>query len=144
MGIDITFIHVKKNLEFKPIIKILLEGLIKQEGKELGEITLIFTSNSHILEINRTYLNHHYFTDVITFPENKKNRIAGDIFISLDQVLLNSERYKTDYYDEVTRVMIHGILHLIGYQDITSEQKKVMSKIEDHYLCGFKKFDYLV
>lgn len=143
MGIVLEYLKIEKSIIFKPVISKLIIGLIREEGKLPGEISILFTSNKEILEINRTYLNHNYFTDVITFPDRKRERISGDIFISLEQVKINSKRYKESYEDEVTRVVIHGILHLLGYQDDNEIHKKVMREKEDEYLCKFKKYDLI-
>jgi len=144
LAVLITFERIKKSIQFKPVIRKLIKELVVDEEKELGEISIIFTSNEHILEINRTFLNHHYFTDVITFPESKRDRISGDIYISLDQVRMNSKRYNTAFIDEVTRVVIHGILHLIGYEDDTEEKKMIMREKEDSYLRRFKDYDFII
>lgn len=144
MGISFDYLNIERTIEFKPVIRKLIRELISKEGKQLGEVSIIFTGNSTILEINRSFLNHHYFTDVITFRDNKKNRISGDIYISVEQVLANSGQYHTQFVDEITRVVIHGILHLIGYEDNNAVQKKVMKEKEDSYLCRFKNFDYVV
>ena len=144
MAVLITFERTSKSIQFKPVIRKLIRELIVEEEKELGEISIIFTSNEHILEINRTFLNHHYFTDVITFPDSKRDKISGDIYISLDEVRKNARRYNSTFNDEVTRVVIHGILHLIGYDDVTPDQKIIIRKKEDSYLSRFKRFDFIV
>jgi rRNA maturation RNase YbeY len=143
LSIVIEYQNIRKSIVFKPVIRNLINSLIREEKKDPGEISIVFTSNKEILEINRTYLNHNYFTDVITFPERKKERISGDIYISLNQVKINSKKYNEDFFDEVTRVIIHGILHLIGYNDTTDNEKKKMKEKEDEYLCRFRKFDLI-
>jgi rRNA maturation RNase YbeY len=143
LSILIDYLNVERDIAFRPVIRKLIRSLIIEEGKELGEISIIFTSNQEIFEINRKFLNHHYYTDVITFPEVKKGKLSGDIYISLEQVRINAQTYKTNFHDEVTRVIIHGVLHLIGFNDITDIEKKLMQKLEDHYLCRFKKFDLI-
>jgi len=143
LGIAIRYQNIDKRVVFTPVFKKLITELIKDEGKELGKIVVIFTTNTNLLEINREYLNHHYYTDVITFSDSKRNKLSGDIYVSLEQVEHNSKKYKTILEDEVTRVIIHGVLHLIGYEDVTETQKKAMREKEDSYLYRFKKHDFL-
>ena len=103
-------------------------------GKKIGEIAYIFCDDEKILEINKQYLNHDYFTDIITFDYSEKDKISGDIFISLDTIKSNSEKFKTLYDNELYRVIIHGILHLCRQNDKTPEEKKIMRKKEDEAL----------
>ncbi len=114
-----------------------LEELIENEDQKVGEINIIFTDNSEILDLNKTYLDHNYYTDVIAFDYTEGNTLSGDIFISLEKVDENSKGYNTTFKDETLRVMFHGILHLSGYTDKTSEQKQVMHSREDYYLKQF-------
>ena len=103
--------------------------------REVGHISYIFCSDEKILEINKKYLKHDYYTDIITFDYSAKNVISGDIFISLDTVKSNSEKYMTDYDEELRRVIIHGILHLCGIDDKTVEDSKYMTKCENEALA---------
>ncbi|MEN6618540.1 MAG: rRNA maturation RNase YbeY [Rikenellaceae bacterium] len=102
--------------------------------KSVGDISIVFCSDKYLLQINRQFLSHDYFTDVITFDNSEDNVISGDIFISVDSVRSNAELYKQDFMNELHRVIIHGILHMLGYKDRTKEQKKVMREREDFYL----------
>ncbi|GHS91711.1 endoribonuclease YbeY [Bacteroidia bacterium] len=102
--------------------------------KKTGDITYIFCSDEKILDINKTYLNHDYYTDIITFDYSEGNVIAGDLFISLETVRSNSEKFGTDYNEELYRVMIHGILHLCGFEDKTSKDRKLMRERENEAL----------
>ena len=111
-----------------------LEWLITNEQCTTGDINLIFTNNSEILKLNRDYLNHDYYTDVITFYYNEAESLNGDIFISLDKVFENSKDYQTDFNHELLRVIFHGFLHLIGYTDQTDEELKIMREKEEYYL----------
>lgn len=104
------------------------------KGKTIGEIAYIFCSDSKILEVNQQYLQHDYYTDIITFDYSEGNTISGDIFISLDTVRSNSESFQTDYYDELSRIIIHGILHLCGYKDKKPQDKAEMTAQEDEAL----------
>jgi rRNA maturation RNase YbeY len=100
-------------------------------GKKAGEIAYIFCSDEKILEINRTYLQHNYHTDIITFDNTERNRISGDLFISVDTVAANAERFETLYDEELHRVMIHGILHLCGINDKGPGEREKMEEAEN-------------
>ena len=109
-----------------------------KHGFGVGDVSYIFCSDEHILNINREYLQHDYYTDIITFDYTGGNRISGDIFISLDTVLSNAEKFDVSYEDELYRVIIHGILHLCGINDKTTEEREKMKKCEDEALNHFK------
>jgi rRNA maturation RNase YbeY len=143
LNITIEYVDIERKIVFKPLITRLIGDLIRNEGKKLGEINIIFTNNDHILQINKEYLDHHYYTDVITFNYNKRESVAGDIFISLDQVALNAKKFNALFIDEVLRVIIHGILHLIGYDDKLESEKIAMREMEDVYLCRFRNYDII-
>ena len=101
---------------------------------KLGDINYIFCDNEQILEINKQYLNHDYTTDIITFDYSENKTLSADIYISIEQVRENKTIYNVTMLDELHRVMIHGILHLAGWQDKTEDQQKKMRKEEDYYL----------
>ena len=109
-------------------------AVIQQEKEQAGDINIIYTDNQEILELNRKYLNHDYYTDVIAFHYGPSMEVEGDIFISLDKVQENAREYGEDFKDEVLRVTIHGLLHLIGYTDKSDEEKRSMHSLEDKYL----------
>jgi len=115
-------------------IKKWLKGTLENEGFTLGEINYIFCSDNYILKINKDYLNHNYFTDIITFNYNEGKKVNADIFISIDTVKSNANSRKIDFDNELHRVMVHGILHLVGYNDKTSTQQIEMTSKEDYYL----------
>lgn len=138
MKVTTNFLKIDPSFTFSSELKPTLKQLLAEEHKTLAEINLIFTSNPEILEINKEFLNHHYFTDVITFPDNKRNRISGDIYVSVDQVVINAKAYNSSFINELSRVIIHGTLHLAGYKDTTEVEKTVMRRKEDVYLCRFK------
>jgi rRNA maturation RNase YbeY len=123
---DLKF-HFKGKRKYRKWI----DKIVQTEGKTTGTIVFIFCSNRYIRSINSKYLNHNYFTDVITFDYVEGNTVSGDIFVSVEQVRLNSEEYKTGCVQELERVMIHGILHLIGYGDKTNKEQKIMRRKED-------------
>ena len=103
-------------------------------GRKVGEIGYLFVNDEKILEVNRQYLGHDYFTDIITFDYCEGDNLSGDLFISIDSVRENSIEYGTDFKDELNRVIIHGLLHLIGYDDHTVEETAVMRMKENYYL----------
>ena len=111
-----------------------LTSVIKKEGKSTGNINLILCSDNYILNVNKKYLNHDYFTDIITFNYNEENYISGDLFISIDTVSSNAEKLSLPVYEELKRIIIHGVLHLLGYNDKTPEQIKEIRSKEDFYL----------
>ena len=111
-----------------------LRMVAESEIRRIGDISIIFCSDNYILEVNRKYLGHDYFTDIITFDYCSGNMLSGDLFISVDSVKENSVEYGTEFEDELNRVIVHGILHLIGYDDHTEEDVKVMREKENYYL----------
>ena len=111
-----------------------LNSCIQDLDYKTGEISIIFCSDDYLLDINKKYLNHDYFTDVITFNYNENNTIIGDLFISIDRVKENAKELKVDFNNELYRVIIHGVLHLCGYNDKTQDQQKEIRTKEDEYL----------
>jgi rRNA maturation RNase YbeY len=107
--------------------------------KRTGDISYIFCSDNEILRINKQYLNHDYYTDIITFDYTENDTISGDLFISLDTVKSNAEKFATDYWEELHRVLIHGILHLCGFKDKTPEEEALMRKREEEALLLLPK-----
>lgn len=118
----------------KKIIKDWLKNVIHLENKVLGEINVIVVSDLELLEINKKFLNHDYFTDVITFNYNENDNMSGDIYISIDRIIENAEKLKLNSDTEFNRVIIHGLLHLLGYNDKTPDQKVQIRSKEDTYL----------
>ena len=104
-------------------------------GKKVGEIAYIFCSDEKILEVNRQYLEHDYYTDIITFDYTEGNRISGDLFISLDTVRTNAEQFEQSYERELHRVIIHGILHLCGINDKGPGEREIMEAEENKALA---------
>ena len=111
-----------------------IKKVITSENKEVGEINYIFCSDEYLLERNIKYLNHDTLTDIITFNYCKGKIITSDIMISIDRVKENSTIFDNSFSKELHRVMIHGILHLIGYDDKTEKEKKLMKEKENFYL----------
>jgi rRNA maturation RNase YbeY len=111
-----------------------LKMVVESEIKKMGDLSIIFCSDRYILDVNIKYLQHDYFTDIITFDYCEGNRISGDLFISIDSVRENALFYGTEFDDELDRVMVHGVLHLLGYDDHTPEDIAVMREKENYYV----------
>ncbi|CEJ67868.1 rRNA maturation RNase YbeY [Chryseobacterium oranimense] len=116
-----------------------LEDIILSEGKKPGEINYIFCDDEYLLKINQDYLQHDYYTDIITFDYVKGKTISGEIFVSLQRISDNASTLSRDYEEELKRVLAHGILHLAGYKDKTEEEEKEMRRMEDLYLSKYKE-----
>lgn len=114
-----------------------INQLIVEEGKKAGDISYIFCSDNYLLKMNQEYLNHDYFTDIITFDYCEGETISGDIFISIDRVKENADDFNEPLKKELFRVIFHGILHLAGYRDKTDIEKSQMKAKEDFYLRMF-------
>ncbi len=111
-----------------------IKETIISEGKVPGDISFIFCSDNYLLEVNKQYLNHDYFTDIITFDYVDNSIISGDIFISCDRVKENAREFNTEFLNELSRIIIHGVLHLCGYKDKSKKDKLLMTQKEDFYL----------
>ena len=126
---DIPLPQLKKRKLISWIKKVILS-----EGKKVGDISFIFCSDNYLLEVNKKYLDHDYYTDIITFDYVENDIIQGDIFISSDRVKENAILYKTTFDNEIHRILIHGVLHLVGYKDKLKKDKHLMTAKEDIYL----------
>ena len=137
---DINF-EFKGKLLNNRWIKFVAESEVRREG----DINIIFCSDNYILDVNMKYLQHDYFTDIITFDYCEDDILSGDLFISIDSVRDNASFYGTEFTEELNRVIVHGVLHLIGYDDHSDSEKKIMRSKEDYYLsqrptvCGVAK-----
>lgn len=115
-------------------MQILIERIIEEEKLIAGEISFIVTSDENLRSINVEFLEHDYFTDVITFNYNQGKRVSGEIYLSLDTVRGNASNFNVSLHKEMSRVMIHGVLHLTGYDDKTVSEKELMRSKEDYWL----------
>lgn len=111
-----------------------LKNAVKNEGKTISELSYIFCSDDYLHKMNLEYLNHDTYTDIITFDYTEGSVVGGDIFISIDRVKENALKFKTEFLNELSRVIIHGVLHLVGYKDKTTKEKVLMRSKEDFYL----------
>jgi len=114
-----------------------IKNVILEENKELGEVNYIFCDDKYLLKKNIKYLDHDTLTDIITFNYCEGDIISSDIMISIDRVMENSSIFENSFSEELNRVMIHGILHLIGYNDKTDGEKEIIRKKEDYYVNKF-------
>ena len=110
-----------------------LKMVAGSEIRSIGDINIIFCSDNYILDVNLRYLGHDYFTDIITFDYCEGKKLSGDMFISVDSVRENALEYGVEFDDELHRVMVHGLLHLIGYDDHTPEEELLIHEKEDYY-----------
>lgn len=114
-----------------------LEDVVVSEGAQLGDIQFVFCSDDYLLEINKKYLNHDYYTDIVTFDYTLDNLISGDLFVSIDRVIDNASDYTCPVFDELLRVCVHGVLHLLGYKDKTPADSVIMRSKEDYYIARY-------
>jgi probable rRNA maturation factor len=130
---SINFFSEKIRFSFKPERKTArwIKSIINGNGFNLSEINFIFCSDEHLGEINLQYLNHKTLTDIITFDYSDGDHLQGDIFISIPRVKENALKFKVDFDTELHRVIIHGVLHLMGFKDKTKSQKAAMREKED-------------
>ena len=126
---DINF-----SLKGKSLNNLWLKTVAESEIRKVGDINIIFCSDNYILDVNMKYLSHDYFTDIITFDYCDGPVLSGDLFISIDSVRENASFYGTEFAEELNRVIVHGVLHLIGYDDHTEEDIAVMRSKENYYL----------
>ncbi len=132
---------IKFTLKNKAKRKIWLKALSAKEKREVGDINYIFCSDDELLEVNVQYLNHNTYTDIITFDYSEGKKISADIFISVDRVKENAEKFEVDFETELNRVLAHGVLHLCGYKDKKKEDVEVM-RIKEN--ASIKLFTTLV
>ena len=127
-GVEMPAIKKSKTTEW-------IKAVAATYEKRVGEIAYIFCSDEKILEVNRQYLQHDYYTDIITFDYCESNRLSGDLFISLDTVRTNAEQFGSDYETELHRVIIHGIMHLCGINDKGPGEREKMEEAENKALA---------
>lgn len=111
-----------------------IEQVVEKEGKQTGEISFIFCSDNYLHDLNVKFLNHDTLTDIISFDNSLGDLVQGEIYISVDRVKENAVIYEATFNDELSRVMIHGVLHFCGYKDKTEEESVAMRKAENRAL----------
>lgn len=131
------FFEETEPIEIPERISTWIEELIHTEHKNTGNINYIFCNDQYLLKINQDYLQHDYYTDIITFDYVKGHFISGDIFVSLQRVKENSDILRKNFEEELKRVIAHGVLHLCGYKDKSEKDIKEMREKEDFYLSKY-------
>ncbi len=121
-------------LKEKAKIRRWISQVVENECKTIGEISYVFCTDTYLLDINQQYLKHNTYTDIVTFDYSEEGKISGDLFISVERVTENAQRFSVNFEHELKRVLVHGILHLCGYKDKSEEDEKVMRAREDYYL----------
>jgi rRNA maturation RNase YbeY len=139
MSIQFFTHEIKFQLKQKTILKAWIEGAFKQHKKTLKSITYVFCSDEYLLEINQGFLQHDFYTDIITFDYSTKIEVESEIYISIERVKENAKELHTTFDEELHRVMIHGVLHLCGMKDKTKAQQAEMRQAENKYLSILKR-----
>ena len=135
------FCNSSEKIKDKAKLKIWIKKSIQNENFKVGSINYIFCTDEYLLDVNKKFLNHDYFTDIITFDYTEKPIISGDLFISTERVLENAKQLNLPFENELKRVMIHGIIHLFGYQDNTKKEKETMTEKENLYLHFYEELE---
>ena len=131
---------VTKKIVQKRRIRNFIFDLFLTEERKLSYLNIIFCSDEYLLTLNKQFLQHDYYTDILTFNLSEDKNMAAEIYISVDRALENSYLFKSSFQTEIVRLIFHGILHLLGYDDKTNKQKELMTKKEDELLLKFASF----
>lgn len=120
-------------------IKKLINTISEEEAKVIESLSIVFTTDDYLLELNQKYLSHNYYTDIITFDYGSTSsvRLNGELYISIDRARDNAKEFKDSVQNELRRLIIHGLLHLVGYKDKTAEEKSIMTNKENYFLSKF-------
>lgn len=135
-----------QNADSKPVLKgktnlkRFITSLFQQYRKSLHSLTIIFCTDEYLLSLNNVFLQHDYYTDILTFDLSESTNIAGEIYISTERVKENALSHNVSFQNELLRVIFHGVLHLCGFTDITRPQKRKMTAHENNALQQFAKF----
>lgn len=138
MAVTFSNDNITFNLKRKAELKAWIKSVIEKEKFNLGDLNYIFTSDESLLKINIQFLKHNTYTDIITFNYNEGKKVSGDIFISVDRVKENAEKFEVSFEEELHRVIIHGVLHLCGYKDKSKPESELMRKKENSALLKLK------
>lgn len=139
MNIDFNFEDVDFALPDEQSLKDWIDYTVKNERCFTGNLSYIFCSDEYLWNMNKQYLDHDYYTDIITFDYVEDKFVSGDMFISYDRVCDNAKSFNVSCETELLRVMIHGVLHLVGYDDLTDEQEAEIHRMEDFYIDVYNK-----
>jgi probable rRNA maturation factor len=137
--VKLFFLEPVAMLKSRTQLKKFIQKVAKKNGRPILSLNVIFCSDEYLLNINKQYLQHDYYTDIITFDlsENKKSAITAELYISIDRVRDNAKHNKTPFYNEIHRVIFHGLLHLLGYKDKLKKDKILMKQMEDKLLADY-------
>lgn len=135
--ISFISIEISYNLKNKLKVRSWVKSIINKEGKVAGDITYVFCNDEYLCKMNKKYLEHNTLTDIITFDYSEKDKLSGDICISIERIRENAVGFQTTFNEELGRVMAHGVLHLAGFKDKSSEDIRLMRAKEDYYLASF-------
>ena len=131
----ISFHSVDKfSLDNESAIEVFINTLAKEESRKVGDIAFVFCDDTYLHKINLEFMDHDTYTDVVTFDYSVGNELISEIYISTERVKENAKKYRETFENEIRRVMIHGVLHLCGYKDKLTEDKRIMRDKENHYL----------
>ena len=137
-GSNISFYSVGTfSLKTESEITVCIKAIAAEESREIVDIAFVFCDDNYLLKINKEFLDHDTYTDIITFDYSVGNEIISEIYVSTDRVKENAKKYKQSFENEIHRIMIHGVLHLCGYNDKLVEDKQIMREKENHYLSLF-------
>ncbi len=137
--VSFSYADKKLNYAHKTVLKAFIPNIFKQEAKVLSYINYIFCSDEYLLQINKNFLQHDFYTDIITFDLSESNGVIGEIYISLDRVKDNATSLNHSFEQELLRVVFHGALHLCGYKDKKKSEIAEMRNREEHYMRLYKK-----
>ncbi len=140
MAITFSF-ETKYNLKSRTLIKQWIKRVVESKGKKPGSISYIFCDDDYLLNINRQYLQHDYYTDIITFDYTEEEIVSGDLFISCERIKDNAKEMGVPEKEELMRVIIHGVLHLLGQKDKSDKEAKQMRKAEEESLLLLKEME---
>lgn len=137
--VQLFFLESVSALKSRTELKKFIQTIAKKKGRPILSLNVIFCSDEYLLNINKQYLQHDYYTDIITFDlsENKKGAITAELYISIDRVRDNAKQNKTPFYKEIHRVIFHGLLHLLGYKDKLKKDQILMRQMEDKLLADY-------
>ena len=134
-GSNVSFFSVGAfSLKTETAVAACINSIATEESRVVGDIKFVFCDDNFLLKINKEFLGHDTYTDIITFDYSIGNEVISEIYVSTDRVEENAKKYKQTFENEIHRVMIHGVLHLCGYNDKLAEEKQIMRDKENHYL----------